>query len=286
MEADIFTLYESDFYRVIDFKCRCMDCNTSKPEYSASFSISFVRKGNFLFNVFRNSLDSYNGCILVTKPGFERTVTHAHEVPDECSIIEFTSEFYSLLHEQFPRNIFFLDNDIHSTLIKAGPELELLHHEVMTNALSGTAQRLDMDNLVLDIADAVLHNIIPYRREKHITENLKKFHLVTIERAKEYMTDNFVRDISLMELATFCHVSPFHFSRIFKSFTGLPPFKFLVSIRLKHAELLLKNTRLPVSDVAFLSGFNSIEHFTVSFTSKYSIPPARYRDPSLRRSVK
>ena len=286
MKADIFTLYESDFYRLLDFKCRCVDCTTSKPEYSASFSISFVRKGNFLFNVFRNSLDSYNGCVLVTKPGFERTVTHAHEVPDECSIIEFTAEFYELLCQQYPRNIFFLDNDIHSTLIKAGPELEILHHEVRTSALTGTAQRLAMDNLVLDIVEAVLDNIIPYRREKHITEKLKKFHLVTIERAKEYMTDNFVRDVSLMVLASFCHVSPFHFSRVFKSFTGFSPFKFLVSIRLKHAELLLKNTRLPVSDIAFLSGFNSIEHFTASFTSKYSTPPARYRGSALQPSPK
>ena len=88
MQADIHTLYESNFYRILDFKCRCNDCNTSKPEYGNAFTISFVRKGNFLFNVFRHSLDSYNGCVLISKPGYERTVTHAHTIPDECTIFD------------------------------------------------------------------------------------------------------------------------------------------------------------------------------------------------------
>src|SRR5213596_2476352 len=113
MQADIHTLYESDFYRVLDFRCRCKDCNTSKPEYSQSFAISFVRKGNFLFNVFRQSLDSYSGCVLVTKPGYERTVTHIHEVPDECSIFDFTADFYKKLTDQYGSLKFFRDNDLH-----------------------------------------------------------------------------------------------------------------------------------------------------------------------------
>jgi AraC family transcriptional regulator len=101
MNADIHTLYESDFYRIADFRCRCTECITSKPEYSQSFCISFVRKGNFLFNVFRHSLDSYNGCVLITKPGYERTVTHTHTVPDECTIFDFKTDFYRELLEQY-----------------------------------------------------------------------------------------------------------------------------------------------------------------------------------------
>ena len=122
MEADIHTLYTSDFYRIIDFKCRCTDCRMSKPEYNNSFSISFVRTGNFLFNVFRNSLDSYTGCVLVTKPGYERTVTHVHTVPDQCTIFDFKTGFYNELLDHYGGVQFFSSNDLHSTLVKASPE--------------------------------------------------------------------------------------------------------------------------------------------------------------------
>ena len=107
MEADIHTLYKSDFYRIVDFKCRCTDCRTSKPEYSESFCISFVRKGNFLFNVFRQSLDSYSGCVLITKPGYEHTVTHTHIIPDECSILDFNKDFSAEIASIYGNTKFF-----------------------------------------------------------------------------------------------------------------------------------------------------------------------------------
>jgi AraC-like DNA-binding protein len=81
-----------------------------------------------------------------------------------------------------------------------------------------------------------------------------------------------------MQLAEYCYVSPFHFSRLFKTFTSASPHQFLLTVRLKQAELLLRNTTQPVADVAFSSGFNSIEHFTAAFKQKYKCPPAKYRE--------
>lgn len=277
MDADIHTLYESDFYRILDFRCRCRDCGTSKPEYSESFSISFVRKGNFLFNVFRNSLDSYNGCVLITKPGYERTVTHVHTVPDECSIFEFKADFYRELPGRFGRMKSMKDNDLHSILVKTSPEIEYLHFHILRQVTSGSTVRLETDSLVMDFVENVMSALAGCKPEPRLDGRLKKNHLITIERAKEYITSHFSEDISLKEIAENCYVSPFHFSRIFKAFTSYSPHRFLLHLRLKNSETLLKNTSLPVADIAFLSGFNSVEHFTASFRQKYLCPPATFR---------
>lgn len=276
MEADIHTLYKSDFYKIIDFKCRCTDCRTSNPEYSNSFCISFVRKGNFLFNVFRHSLDSYNGCALITKPGYEHTVTHTHTVPDECTIFDFKINFYSELQEHFNGISFFHNHDLHSTLIKTNAEIEFLHHNILKLALVNAGSKLEIDQLVMEMIEKVLGSISEYKPEGKIHAKLKKNHLVTIERAKEFITQEFANDISLLDIASYCHVSPFHFSRIFKTFTSYSPHQFLLTIRLKNAELLLRNTALPVADVAFSSGFNSIQYFTAAFRQKYHCPPGKF----------
>lgn len=277
MDADIYTLYESDFYRIADFKCRCTDCRTSKPEYSESFCISFVRKGNFFFNVFRHSLDSYSGCVLVTKPGYERTVTHLHTVPDECTIFDFKPTFFAELMDQYKSVRFLRDNDLHSTLLKTNAETEFLHFQILQLIFTKSGSKLQIDNMVMEVVDKVLRHITDYNPDHKISTRLKKNHLITIEKAKEYMTRHFTNDISLTEIADYCNVSPFHFSRIFKTFTSISPHQFLLSIRLKNSELLLKETALPVADVAFSSGFNSIEHFTAAFRQKYKSPPARFR---------
>lgn len=277
MEADIHTLYSSDFYRILDFKCRCVSCKTSDPEYGESFCISFVRKGNFLFNVFRHSLDSYTGTLLITKPGYERTVTHVHAVPDECTIFDFKTNFYHALLEHYGGMKFFRDNDLHSTLIKTTAETEFLHAHILRLVLTNAGSKLEIDNGVMEIIDRVLASNPDYSPDGKINARLKKNHLITIERAKEYLANNFTNDISLMEIADHCHVSPFHFSRVFKTFTSNSPHQFLLTLRLKNAELLLRNTSSPITDIAFSSGFSSIEHFTAAFKKKYQSPPAKFR---------
>lgn len=277
MNADIQTLYKSDFYRVLGFKCRCKDCRTSETEYGNSFDISFVRKGNFVFNVFRHSLDSYNGCVLVNKPGFERTITHVHTVPDECTILDFTMNFYKELVEQFKEVDFFLNDDRHSALIKTTAETEFLHFQIIKLATAG-AGKLEMDYWVMEVIKAVLPKISSYNPGNIITQRLKKNHLITIETAKEYITQHFTEDISLTDIAAACHVSPFHFSRVFKIFTSYAPYQFLLNVRLKHAEMLLKNTSMTVTDIAFLSGFNGIENFSAAFRYKYQHSPEKYRN--------
>jgi AraC-like DNA-binding protein len=213
---------------------------------------------------------------LITKPGYERTVTHAHSIPDECTIFEFKNSFYQQILEQYGRLNFFTSNDVHSTLIRTDPELELLHYEAI-NAVLQKSGKLKIDSLVIELLEKIVPNITEYQPNYAISEQLKKNHLVTIERAKEYITQNFARDISLTEIASYSYISSFHFSRIFKKFTSYSPHQFLLQLRLKNAELFLRNTSLPVSDIGFSSGFNSVEHFTAAFRKKYGCPPSVFR---------
>jgi transcriptional regulator GlxA family with amidase domain len=227
--------------------------------------------------VFRHALDSYNGCVLVTKPEYEHTVTHAHAVPDECTIFDFKTDFYKELLEVYGGTKFFRDKDLHSTLVRTNAETEFLHHHVLQQVRRQHAGKLHIDHFVIEINHKILNGILAYKPD-NLSARLKKNHLITIELAKEYMTNNFSDDISLADVAAYSHVSLFHFSRIFKTFTSYSPHQFLLSIRLKNAQMLLRDTLMPVADVAFLSGFNSIEHFTAAFGQKYNTPPAFFRD--------
>ena len=276
MDADISTIYQSGFYRIVDFRCRCTNCQRSKPEYAKAFSVSFVRRGNFLFNVFRNSMDSYTGCVLETKPGYEHTVKDTHSVPDECTIFEFKDDFYRGLIDQYGALRFFCDADLHSTLVKTSPETELLHYQIVRLAYTGSP-RLEIDGLVISLLQKILSSVSDYQPGDRIDTRLKARHLATIEIAKHYIVENFTDDISLTDIAGHCYVSPFHFSRLFKTFTGYSPHQFLLITRLQQAAILLRHTSQPVTDIAFSCGFNGVEHFTAAFRQHYQLPPAAFR---------
>lgn len=277
MEADVHILFESDFYRILDFKCRCKECGTSKPEYASSFTISFIRTGNFQFNVFRNSHDAYTSRVLMNKPGYEHTVTHFHySVPDECTIFEFRHPFYLSLKED-SKNQFFHNNDLHSLLLNSNAELDLLHFTVLQKIKLHGVSRLEIDTHVLDVVYNALKIIDGTSVTPVIPSRLKKHHLPTVEKAKHFISTSFVEDISLNQIAEYCNVSAFHFSRLFKLFTGYSPYFYLLNTRLKNAEMLLKNTALPITDICFSSGFNSLDHFSTAFKQKYNFPPSKIR---------
>ncbi|HET9431894.1 MAG TPA: DUF1272 domain-containing protein [Chitinophagaceae bacterium] len=278
-QADIYTLFKSDFYSITDYRCHCRECSTSNTEYADSFSIAFIRKGHFVYNTFRNSYDVHSSRILIDKPGNEYSVTHKGFEPDACTIFSFTTEFYEEIREKYSlkNSLFFNNADIHSFLLNNKPEADYLHNEILLTLARPQVTKLEMDNKIIELVDLVMEILTQFSACNTLPDNLKKNHLTTIERAKEYLTAHFSEDISLHDLARYCLVSPFHFSRLFRQFSNYSPHQWLQSIRLKHAETLLKSSNLPVTDVCFMSGFNSLDYFSAAFSKKYKISPSRYK---------
>jgi AraC-like DNA-binding protein len=278
-EADIQTIYQSNAFAIRNFVCRCTSGGISSVEYSQSFNISFVRTGNFSYHVFKNEFDAYNGFALVDKPGCEHRVGHNHHVPDKCTIFDFSDRvYYELLETVAEKNSFFLNRDIFSALVMITPEVDYIHHLVLQKVFGESDDLLSVDCLVFEMLDWFVQRLADNSAYIQPDARLKKLHLETIERSKQFITDHFEEQLSLEQISNHCHVSPFHFSRIFKSITHLSPYRFLQDIRLKNAELLLRNpSSLSVFEIGLKSGFNSAEHFSAAFRQKFGVAPSQYQ---------
>jgi AraC family transcriptional regulator len=279
LPADVHILHSSGFYQVRDFKCNCVECHTSRLEYSATFNFCFVRSGYFEFNVFRDNLEVHVGRVLVTKPGSEHIAHHIDDQPDVCSVFDFKNDFYNSLQEHYQYDIpwFFQNNDIHSLLLKCSPELDYLHDRILKLTKPGDASQLQVDDLVLRLIDRVMKSLGNVANLDSIPAALKKFHLITIEKAKNYMLANFDKNIGLQQLAEHCCVSLFHFSRIFKAVMKITPHQYLSEIRLNHARILLENTKYPVTQIAIQCGYNSVEHFATAYKQRFETTPSESR---------
>lgn len=279
IQADVHTLFESDFYRILNFKCHCKECGESKPEYSQGFQVSFVRTGFFDYNVFKHTLEAHNGRVIVSKPGFEHTITHHRDAPnDRCTILEFTDSFYQLLGEQYhiSHRWFFKNQDIHSILLTADAKSELLHKIILKHIGARATVHLGIDQLIIELIDHLFGKMAQKPPLHTITAKQKSNYLPAIEKAKQFINDHLSDDVSLSEIAEQCYISPFHFSRLFKALTGYAPYQYLIETRLHYAAILLKNTGQSATEIAFESGFNSLEHFTGSFTKKFDLPPSQF----------
>jgi AraC-like DNA-binding protein len=279
METDIRILYSSDFYRILDFKSQYQDYSVSKAEYSDYFSLSFIRTGYFEDKTYIKEIDAFTGQILVSKPDYEQTVMHFKNALNECTVIEFTNDFYNKLKEDRTfESSFFSNKDVQSVLAKSSSEVVHLHGVIFYSLQILQSAKLKMDDIVVQIFNNVLNDLVEVKPNIDSSKSLKRNHRTALEKAKAYIAYNFRNDISLYHLAKASSISLFQFSRIFKALTGYSPYDYLVDYRLKYAERLLRITNTNIADVAYLTGFNSIVLLNVAFEQKYKVSPEAYKD--------
>lgn len=100
------------------------------------------------------------------------------------------------------------------------------------------------------------------------------------ERADEvraFLEANLTRDLDIDEVARAASLSPFYLTRIFKARFGIPPYRYLIHLRIDRASELLRDPSLSVTQVCHRSGFNSLSHFITTFRRHTGMSPSEYR---------
>lgn len=110
-----------------------------------------------------------------------------------------------------------------------------------------------------------------------VAESIEVIHQKTIETVISSISNNLDGDITLECMAKIAHLSPFHFTRVFRKITGVPPKEFLSALRIEKSKELLENTNLRVTDICFDVGYVSTGTFTRRFTTAVGVSPKQYR---------
>jgi AraC family transcriptional regulator len=94
----------------------------------------------------------------------------------------------------------------------------------------------------------------------------------------EYIHEHLDAELSLDHLAAVAHMSPYHFARLFRNSTGLPPHQFVIARRVERAkELLRERDRPPLAEVATEVGFSDQSHFTRHFKRLVGVTPRHFQ---------
>ncbi|WP_019909815.1 AraC family transcriptional regulator [Paenibacillus sp. HW567] len=102
--------------------------------------------------------------------------------------------------------------------------------------------------------------------------------LMHLANTISYIEDHYLESITLENIANHSNISVRYLNRIFQAYYRTTPMSYLIRLRLDRACTLLKQTRLPITDISYQCGFNDSNYFTRQFSKVYKQSPKAYRD--------
>ena len=93
----------------------------------------------------------------------------------------------------------------------------------------------------------------------------------------------YASDFSTITLDSLCRrmkMNKYYFSHTFKRYYGVPPMRYVNTLKLEKAKYLLRSSDIKISAVAQKYGFSSHTHFSSAFRKEFGMSPEEYRNDS------
>jgi AraC family transcriptional regulator len=167
-----------------------------------------------------------------------------------------------------------------SELVQKTPEPCPEHLAVLSSALEALVQAWPDGDVNIDDALLKLCAQLSLRLERGpSTRPMERVALSPWQerRAKELMSSQMDKGLSIAHIASECSLSRSHFSRAFKKNTGLSPRDWFLQMRLDKAKRLLGVPQLTISQISLDCGFADQSHFTRVFTRVVGATPFSWR---------
>jgi two-component system response regulator YesN len=154
---------------------------------------------------------------------------------------------------------------IHKTAFLNGLKEE--HYENYLMELYGTPDYLKLEKWCSDRLFELIFSINTLHKKKNNR---------IISNAKEYIYENYNKDITLEEVAKSVAVTPHYFSRLFKEETGENFIEFLTIHRIKKAKKMMDTTNLNIKEICFNIGYTNPNYFSRLFKKVEKVTPTDY----------
>jgi AraC-like DNA-binding protein len=263
------TLASGDGWSLHEVVCRAGPSDRPFEERHDGFSISAVVEGSFTYRSDAGRELLYPGALLLGNDGWCFECSHAHGVGDRCVSLNVRQDLFGEVAASAAATERF-----RFPSASLAPTRNALSDIAAMEAMSSDAPPLRGDELALRLIERVVAATASQRRASGSPTALEARRVIEAIRRVESDPS---RPVRLSELAALACMSRYHFLRVFRRLTGLTPYQYVLSSRMRRAALGLVSSRRPVFDVALDAGFADLSTFNSRFRATFGLTPTQYR---------
>ena len=241
-------------------------------DQSDRHSINFVERGSFSITVGRQHWTVGQTEILVTVPGMayqcrERVGSEGarHGVCLDVCFSERSRDAVEGMRVEALRD---------RTPVVAVNNRRAYLQQRLAAHLDAGQDRLALDLIAGELLHSTLTDATPCRRRYKASR--LRWYANRVDQARQELDEHYASDHSLAGLARTAGMSSYHFARIFRELSGLPPHRYLVRRRLNAAAERLRDGA-SVTDTCYAVGFGSLSHFVHAFHAARGMTPSEFR---------
>lgn len=247
------------------------------------FEIGYVFQGSCLLKFEKEEHVLHEGELFIVAP----MSVHDIIVDDDNSIIlmtpirksTFENSFFTLLTQQDLLSGFF-----RTILYSSSTSNYLLFFTDNSKDIKSIFKNLFMENYKEDIYFNhcciswidILFSLLLRNYSSTIRFHCNNAPSTSFPLILQYIQQNY-KTLSLKSLAEVFHYSDAHLSTLIKQNTGMNLTVLINKLKLSKAVEYLKNTTLPLADIAEYAGYRSEDYFSRTFKKYYQISPQKYR---------
>lgn len=97
------------------------------------------------------------------------------------------------------------------------------------------------------------------------------------ELAKNYLNENYMKDMNITDTADFLNISYSYLSKIFRARTGVTLTDYLNNVRIEKSKEYLANTFMTLTEISEKVGYNNVQSYQRFFKKYINITPGDYR---------
>ncbi len=234
-----------------------------------------------IYSVGKNTYELVPDDLVLVWPMETHSIVDADR--EEALVIQFSNAFMNSLFDL--RRIMHMYRNLHIICINAHPELAgKLKAITLRMKDIFFSERSDREIRCCMLLMEFMLTLFEYRKELApelseedsygYTDDVMKRMIAVTDYIKNNMTAD---DLSQGAMAEMAGISRDYFSRIFKNVTGMNYSKWLNTVRLEKASELLAEGGRSLTEIAMLSGFQSIPSFNRVFREEKGMAPGEYR---------
>ena len=238
------------------------------------WTIAMVRRGAFRYrgSATNDRPELRPGWLLLGRPGSAFECAHDHDHGDECASLTVPEDVVADARA-------LADRTMRDTLASAAalpplPRVAALLEHASRADDAGHGADVDLDEVACLVAEAIATHAASAAPRDDACGRRER------SRAREAMARieaAWHEPLALDDLAREAGLSPFHFLRVFRRVTGTTPHQYLIGARVRAAVRMLLDTDLPVTRIAYDSGFRDLSNFNHTFRRAIGCTPRAYR---------